>query len=221
MWKDANAVGAIVAAWLGQALAIATWLIVTAVQSGEITIDTLGANEPMLAGNIVAIGSSGLIHLIFSLVRPQKYDFVSMGQIEMLEDDQRGLDPADYADELLTAARRNIQKWGWGFTIVMIIIWPVLSTPAGVFTQGYFSMWVFISISWGFVATFVIITLPIYESLDSIKGVLFAMIPCLGRLLGTTHPTKVAEPAACTAGKAQLAEEPPAVLAGEEPVSGA
>lgn len=175
MWKDANAVGAVVAAWLGQALAIATWLIVTSAQSGKITIDTLGMNEPMLAGNIVAICSSGIIHVIFSLLKPQNYDFKTMGEIEMLEDDQRGLDPADYSDSFLSMAKVVVQKWGWGFTIVMVIIWPVLSLPAGVFTEGYFAMWVFISIAWGFVAAVVIIVLPIYESMDTIKGVVFAM----------------------------------------------
>ena len=37
--------------------------------------------------------------------------------------------------------------------------------------QDYFSFWVFISIAWSFVAAFVIIVLPIQESMDSILGV--------------------------------------------------
>merc|ERR1719203_2355319 len=80
MWKKANAVGAIVGAWGGMVLAVITWLVVASVQSGEITVDTLGKLEPNLAGNLVAILSSGLIHVILSLLKPQDYDFESMGE---------------------------------------------------------------------------------------------------------------------------------------------
>merc|ERR1712048_523832 len=171
MWKKANAMGAIVAAWGGMILALTTWIIVCAAEFGEVTVDNLGTLNPNLAGNIVALGSSALIHAVFSLAAPQNYDFKSMQDIAMMEDDRRGIDGEDYSDEHLNQAKWWIQKWGWGFTILMVVVWPVLSLPAGVFSEGYFSMWVFISIAWSFVATFVIITLPVYESFDSILNV--------------------------------------------------
>lgn len=175
MWKDANATGAVVAAWLGMVMAVATWLIVAKCQSGSITVDTLGANEPMLAGNVVALVSGGVIHAIFSWIWPQNYDFKSMGEIAMLEDDTSGLDPADYLDERLDEALSWIKWWGWGFTIVMVIIWPALSLLAGVFSPGYFSFWVFISLVWGFLAAGVIIWLPLYESADTFRAVGWAV----------------------------------------------
>ena len=94
----------------------------------------------------------------------------------MLEDDQRGLDSEDFTEKFLDEASRWVQKWGWGFTIVMVVIWPLLSIPAGVFTKDYFAFWVFISLAWGFSATLVIVILPIYESMDSIVGVTRAML---------------------------------------------
>eukprot|EP00747_Dinoflagellata_sp_TGD_P160771 gnl/TRDRNA2_/TRDRNA2_178016_c0_seq1.p1 gnl/TRDRNA2_/TRDRNA2_178016_c0~~gnl/TRDRNA2_/TRDRNA2_178016_c0_seq1.p1 ORF type:complete len:691 (+),score=103.58 gnl/TRDRNA2_/TRDRNA2_178016_c0_seq1:94-2166(+) len=185
MWPDANATGAIVAAWGGMLLALTTWIIVCAAEFGEVTVDNLGTLNPNLAGNIMALGSSALIHAGFSFANPQKYDFKSMGNIAMMEDDRRGLDGEDYSDEYLNAAKWWIQKWGWGFTILMVLVWPLLSLPAGVFSLGYFAMWVFISIVWSFVATVVIIVLPVYESSDSIMNVLyFAM--------GQNPPAKVA-----------------------------
>jgi len=170
MWKKANATGAVVAAWGGMILALSTWLIVCQAEFGEITLDNLGTLNPNLAGNIVALFSSALIHAVFSIINPQNYDFESMGKIEMLEQDMSGLDEADYSDEFLDSAKGWIQKWGWGFSIVMVLIWPVLSFPAGVFSKEYFAFWIFISIIWSVVATFVIIWLPIYESMDAIKG---------------------------------------------------
>ena len=171
MWKKANATGAIAAAWGGMILALSTWLIVCQAEFGEITVENLGTLNCNLAGNIVAIGSSALIHAIFSFIKPQNYDFKSMGQIEMLEEDSSGLEDKDYTSEFLDAAKWWIQKWGWGFTILMVCIWPLLSLPAGVFTKDYFAFWVFISIAWSFVATFVIIVLPIYESMDDIQSI--------------------------------------------------
>lgn len=139
MWKKANATGAIAAAWGGMILALSTWLIVCQAEFGEITVENLGTLNCNLAGNIVAIGSSALIHAIFSFIKPQNYDFKSMGQIEMLEEDRSGLEDKDYTSEFLDAAKWWIQKWGWGFSILMVCIWPLLSLPAGVFTKDSWS----------------------------------------------------------------------------------
>jgi len=175
-WKNANAAGAIAGAWIGQVLAIIAWLVVAQIEHSAINVDTLGTLNCQMAGCITAIVSSGLIHTLWSLAAPQNYDWESMGKIEMLEDDQRGLDPAEFSEEFLVGALKWVKKWGYGFTIVMVFIWPVLSFPAGVFSRSYWSMWVFISLVWGFVATVVIIALPLYESSDALLGVLFALV---------------------------------------------
>lgn len=64
-WKKASGTGAVIAAWSGLILALGSWLVAAQIQSGEISIDTLGANEVMLSGNLVAIISSGVIHYIY------------------------------------------------------------------------------------------------------------------------------------------------------------
>lgn len=184
-WKDANAFGAIAGAWGGMVMAITTWLVYAHLQSGEINVESLGKLEPNLAGNLVAICSSALIHVLCSLARPQKYDYKSMGEIKMLEDDKRGLDEADFTSDFLDEAKRWIQKWGWAFSIIMVLIWPVLSVPAGVFSKGYFAMWVFLSLTWSFVATCVIIALPIAESWDSIKSMFVGIAGVMRHPCGT------------------------------------
>jgi len=175
-WKQANASGAIAGAWIGQALAVIVWLVVAQVDQGEINVTTLGTLNCQMGGCITAIVSSGLIHTLWSLASPQNYNWESMGQIAMLEDDQSGLDPAEFSEEFLNGALLWVKRYGFGFTILMAVIWPVLSLPAGVFTKSYWAMWVFISLAWGFVASFVIIALPLYESKDALLGVLFALV---------------------------------------------
>jgi urea-proton symporter len=64
-WNKASGTGAVIAAWAGLVLALVSWLVAAQIQSGEITIDALGANEVMLSGNLVAICSSGIIHYIY------------------------------------------------------------------------------------------------------------------------------------------------------------
>jgi hypothetical protein len=61
----------------------------------------------------------------------------------------------------------------------MIFIWPLLSLPAGcgdgtcgVFSEGYFTLWVSIALAWGLLATVVIIVLPLYESREVLGGVI-------------------------------------------------
>mmetsp|Transcript_1476 Transcript_1476/g.3770 ORF Transcript_1476/g.3770 Transcript_1476/m.3770 type:complete len:296 (+) Transcript_1476:2-889(+) len=167
-WKDASATGAILAAWSGMILALITWFIAASAMHGAITIGTLGDQYVMLAANVVAIGSSGCIHYIHSKMNPQNYDWQSMADIQLLDADNSGLSDEDLDPAKLEEAKAWIGRVGWGFTILIVVLWPVLSTPAGVFTKDYFSFWVFIAILWGITASFVIIVLPIYESRESI-----------------------------------------------------
>merc|ERR1739844_655383 len=51
-WDKASGKGAVIAAWGGFALAVASWLIGAQVQSGSVSVSTLGSNEVMLSGNL-------------------------------------------------------------------------------------------------------------------------------------------------------------------------
>merc|ERR1711862_490220 len=53
----------------------------------------------------------------------------------------------------------------------MGILRPILSIPAQVFTESYFSFWVLVSMGWGFGAAITITILPIFESQDEIGNV--------------------------------------------------
>ncbi len=70
MSPKANAIGAVAGAWIGMILAVTTWLIVCSAEFGEITIDNSGTLNPKLAGHIVALSSSMLIHIGLSMAIP-------------------------------------------------------------------------------------------------------------------------------------------------------
>ena len=188
-WKDASATGAIAGAVIGQICAMITWIVCSTFERdadgkhGTVDLDTLGGNYPMLAGNVMAIGMSGIVCAVISMMNPQNFDFNTLKDgIALIDDKLPELDPEENDQAMLDASLKWITKWGVGFTVVMIFIWPLLSLPAGcgdgtcgVFSEGYFTLWVSIALAWGLLATVVIIVLPLYESREVLGGVIKGM----------------------------------------------
>lgn len=202
-WKKASGTGAVIAAWTGFFLAVTCWLIAAKIQGGKVNIDTLGTNEVMLSGNLIAICSSGIIHFVYSVfVDPQDYDFAELDKhITLVEDDTRGLTAEEQDPVELAKAEQWITRRGWALTIVLIIIWPVLSAPAGVFSRSYFAFWVLVAIAWGFGAALVITVLPLSESADDILKV------CTGLFYAATGKERP-EPEVAVAKEEPTKEEP-------------
>ncbi len=221
-WKKASGTGAVVAAWSGFFLAISAWLIAAKVQSGEITVATLGTNEVMLSGNLVAIISSALIHAAWSIfIDPQDYDFSELdAKITLVEQDLRGLTDDEKDPVVLRRAERWITRRGYVLTFVLIFVWPLLSVPAGVFSKSYFAFWVMVALAWGFGAALVITILPLVESAEDINKVLGGiMYAVTGRspperpdLVQQEEAEKVTDDQGATK---QIDDAPPAEMTGE------
>lgn len=171
LWRKANAIGAIAGTITGCLLGIITWLSVTAIEYGRINLDTTGRNAPMLAGNLVSILTGGAVHAVCSLFWPQNYDWDTTKQITMVEKDKGELPVDEFKEEKLMRAKAWIVKWGVGFTVVIAILWPLLTLPAGEFSLGYFTFWAVVAIAWGTIGSAVIIALPLIESWETIKSV--------------------------------------------------
>lgn len=131
LWRKANAFGAIAGTVIGCVLGIITWLSVTSIEYGRVNLDTTGRNAPMLAGNLVSILTGGAIHAVCSFLRPQNYDWETTKQITVVEKEKTELPTEEFQEEKLIKAKTWIVKWGVGFTVVIVILWPLLSLPAG------------------------------------------------------------------------------------------
>ncbi|KAK1568846.1 hypothetical protein Q3G72_029680 [Acer saccharum] len=187
LWRKANAIGAIAGTIIGCVLGITTWLSVTSIEYGRVTLDTTGRNAPMLAGNLVSILTGGAIHAACSLIWPQNYDWDTTKQITVVEKENTELPAEEFQEEKLIKAKAWIVKWGVGFTTVIVILWPLLSLPAGEFSLGYFTFWAVIAIAWGTIGSAVIIALPLIESWKTIQSV------CLGMFTNDRLMEKVEE----------------------------
>ena len=173
-WSKASGTGAIVAAWGGLVLAVGTWLVAAQIQGGKVTVDTLGTNEVMLSGNLVAILCSGAIHYIWSIfIDPTDYDFSELDKaITLVEQDLSGLGAEQQDPVELDKAFKWITRRGYVLALILIVIWPILSVPAGKFSESYFAFWVLISLVWGFGAALVAWILPVSENSEEIMKVL-------------------------------------------------
>ncbi|CAL5359380.1 unnamed protein product [Camellia sinensis] len=195
LWRKANAIGAILGTTIGCILGIITWLLVASVEYGRVNLDTTGRNAPMLAGNLVSIITGGAIHAVCSFLWPQNYDWDTTKQITMVEKEKSALPPEEFKEEKLIRAKAWIVKWGVGFTVVIVLLWPLLSLPVGLkngqngakdfqqlagnsfwrFSEGYFTFWAIIAIAWGTIGSAVIIVLPLTESWQTIQSVILGM----------------------------------------------
>lgn len=176
-WNKASGTGAVVAAWSGFVLAVISWLVGAKVQGGSISVKTLGTNEVMLAGNLVAILSSGAIHYFWStFIDPQDYDFSELDtHITLVEDDQRGLTAEEKDPVLLAKTERWVKRRGYALSFVLIVLWPALTAPFGVFSRSYFAFWVLLAVAWGFGAALILFILPLTESSEDLSMIMNGM----------------------------------------------
>jgi len=173
-WSKASGRGAVIAAWSGCASAFTSWIITAYILYGTVTVDTLGKNEPMLTGNLFALLFSGLIHVVYSLIWPDNFDMSTLNdKIPLIEQDMSGLTDVERDPKLLKNAYWWIISRGWVLTILLIVVWPLLSIPAGIFTKSYFAFWVWVSVVWGFSAAIVTTFMPILEADAEIINFIF------------------------------------------------
>ncbi|WIA11581.1 hypothetical protein OEZ85_011686 [Tetradesmus obliquus] len=178
-WSKISAAGAISGAISGLVGAVITWCATAKGLTGAVTIDTLGGDFPMLAGNVVAIGLSAIVCIVVSFIKPQDYDWALMKEIPMVEDDPNAFS-ADGEDSpaSLTRALRWTYITGGTLTLVLVIAWPLLALPAGVFSKSYFTMWIIIAIIWGLLASACCILYPIIEAGPHILNILSHLVRC-------------------------------------------
>jgi len=176
-WDKASGKGAVIAAWSGFVLALTGWMVAAKIQGDAVTVATLGTNEVMLSGNLIAILSSGLIHYVYSkFIDGEVFDFSTLdSNIHLVEQDLSGLGAEQQDRNELRRAKRWITRRGYLLTFALILVWPLLSIPAQVFSKSYFAFWVLVSIAWGFGAAITISFLPLFESQDEIGRVFSGM----------------------------------------------
>jgi len=183
-WKRCSALGAVLGCWIGLGLSMLAWCL--AAQTSRlgkgtkvVNVDTLGDDLPSLAGNLVALLSSPVICVAVSLIWPQKdFDWDQLKKKTeqwLIEDDidesERvthseliGMNHGEEDSEEELSKVLYFSYWfGGGLSIVLIIVWPLLTLPEVSFSKSYWNWWVAIGFLWAHCAAFVTMVYPIWE----------------------------------------------------------
>ncbi|KAJ4413510.1 urea active transporter [Gnomoniopsis sp. IMI 355080] len=181
-WSGQNQWAAALSPPLGLALALVAWLVTAKKSCGNLGVDCTGSNNPMLAGNVVALLSPlvliAILTLIFGL---QRYDWKSMMQIRqgddhdvaaaahiVLENSAGGQSEATHQFEVEQKKLLQAGKLSKIITVVLtlalLILWPMPMYGSGyIFSKQFFTGWVVVGIIWIFCSLFAVGLFPVFE----------------------------------------------------------
>ena len=192
MWSKQNMIAATLAPILGLTSSLIAWLVTAKREFGELTVASTGSNNPMLAGNVVALLSPLLyIPILTYAFGPQNYDYASMAKIRLGDDDLKtpntipveDLPPPtpnsetsqpDLTDRALAMAQAESKALHRAsviaksltalLTICLLILWPMPMYGSGyVFSKKFFTGWVVVGILWLFCSAFCVGLYPLWE----------------------------------------------------------
>jgi len=167
LWSRQNLAAAAGAPVLGLICAVIAWLVTASKEGGSLSVESTGANNPMLAGNVVALLSPLIFVPILTFAfGPANYDWQSMKAIRK-GDDSDIADAANVDIERVPGAaiidsaaeekeHKNLMRAskiaGWTtvtMTLVLLVLWPMPLYGTGyVFSKKFFTGWVVVGIMW-------------------------------------------------------------------------
>ncbi|KAI8159059.1 putative urea active transporter 1 [Colletotrichum sp. SAR 10_70] len=188
LWSGQSWAAATFSPIIGFVLSMTAWLVTTKIQYGELSVETTGANTPMLAGNLTSLLSPVVCIPLLTFIPPfkhQKYDWQSMLNIRKGDDheivdatnvDLENMTERPHAvdsniDERVKLDRAaKIARWlTVGVTLVLLILWPMPLYGSGyVFSKQFFTGWVVVGIAWLFASVIMVVFLPIFESRSTV-----------------------------------------------------
>jgi hypothetical protein len=187
MWAGQNKWAATLTPPLGLCCSLIAWLVTASKEFGEITVDSTGANNPMLAGNVVALLSPLIfIPLFTAIFGLDHYDWESMKNIKRGDDtdmtEAAGIDieyvpgghsqtPEEIEAEMtkLNRASKIAKTMTAVMTVALLVLWPLPMYGSGyVFSSKFFAGWVSVGIFWLFCSTFCVGLYPLWEGRKSL-----------------------------------------------------
>ena len=182
LWSRQSWAAATLSPPLGLICSLIAWLVTAKKEGGTLTVDSTGANNQMLAGNVVALLSPLVFIPFFSIFgwsRP--YDWKSMAQIrkgddtdmarrasvdlELVPGESRHSDNEERAEREHLLRASKIARWLCLFLAVsLLVLWPMpMYGSEYVFSKGFFTGWISIAILWLFCSAGIVVVYPLWE----------------------------------------------------------
>jgi SSS family transporter len=187
VWNGQNKWAAILTPIFGTIFAIIAWLVTAKKECEVLDVTCTGSNNPMLAGNVVALLAPVVLIPIFTLIFGiDKYDWSSMMEIRKGDDhdlaEDAGLDLEEVAGgheesaaefEQEQSLLKRALKISVGTTIFMtlalLVLWPMPMYGSGyIFSKPFFTGWVSVGILWIFCSFFAVGLFPLWEGRETL-----------------------------------------------------
>ncbi|CAD6589548.1 MAG: hypothetical protein ASARMPREDX12_003873 [Alectoria sarmentosa] len=212
LWSKQNVVAASLSPILGLACSLIAWLVTAKKEFGNLSVTSTGSNNPMLAGNVVALLSPLVfIPILTYAFGPQNYDYKSMAAIRLGNDEDiaaaadieleqtpggTGMSAAESELEQKQLKRASlIAKSMTGFmTIAILILWPMPLYGTGyIFSKKFFTGWVSVGILWLFCSSFCVGLFPLWEGRYSMANTFRGIVRDLSGMGGAKARGRVME----------------------------
>ncbi|QKD62677.2 uncharacterized protein FOBCDRAFT_254570 [Fusarium oxysporum Fo47] len=186
LWKRQNWIAAAVSPVLGLFCALIAWTVTCAKEfDGVLSVDNLGSNNPMLAGNVVALLSPLIFVPLFTFgFGSDSYDWASMAAIKQADDtsDSNGDSETAVVTSFAVAPEEDMAKLNRAskiaktmtvcMTIAFLILWPMpMYGTSYVFSKPFFTGWVVVGILWLFCSSIAVGLFPLWEGRQSLVRV--------------------------------------------------
>ncbi|RKK09512.1 putative urea active transporter 1 [Fusarium oxysporum f. sp. cepae] len=186
LWKRQNWIAAAVSPVLGLFCALIAWTVTCAKEfDGVLSVDNLGSNNPMLAGNVVALLSPLIFVPLFTFgFGSDSYDWASMAAIKQADDtsDSNGDSEIAVVTSFAVAPEEDMAKLNRAskiaktmtvcMTIAFLILWPMpMYGTSYVFSKPFFTGWVVVGILWLFCSSIAVGLFPLWEGRQSLVRV--------------------------------------------------
>ena len=182
VWNKQNWAAATFTPVLGLICSLIAWLVTAKKEGGSLSVASTGANNPMLAGNVVALLSPLIFILTLTYAfKPQNYDWISMKAIrkgddsdlaaaahmdlELIPGESRHSDNEEREEQHKLLRAGKIARWLTVFlTLALLIVWPMPMYGSNyVFSKPFFTGWVTVGILWLFFSAFCVGLYPLWE----------------------------------------------------------
>ncbi|KAF9883371.1 hypothetical protein FE257_003538 [Aspergillus nanangensis] len=193
MWKRQSRLAAFAVPLLGSLAGLIAWFLTAWTHHGVISITSLSQNLPLVAGNIVALGSPLVLTPLITALRVECFDWQVFrdeirrgddevvtvdGQVVSITSPQAAAALAEMVrqeeeNDLPLRRARNRSLFLAGFiTVALVILWPIpMYASSYVFSTGFFAGWVAFLFIWAFLAAGIILFLPIWEGREAVVQV--------------------------------------------------
>ncbi|KAL6713891.1 urea active transporter [Lecanora helva] len=212
MWSKQNLAAAALSPILGLICSLIAWLVTAKKQGGDLSVASTGANNPMLAGNVVALLSPLIfIPVLTYTFGPQNYDYKSMAAIRLGNDEdiaeaahtdlelvpganQLSADENEAEQKKLRRASRIARSLTGFLTIALLVLWPMpMYGSEYVFSKKFFTGWVVVGILWLFCSSFCVGLFPLWEGRHSMARTFMGIVRDLSGKGGPARRASVVE----------------------------